>query len=190
MKKEIRQINGKFSINDRTVEGYGAVFENPSENIGWIETIHRGAITEDTIKESDVFALFNHSDDKVLARCKNGTGSLLLEVDDNGLRYMFDAPNTALGNELLEYLQRGDINQSSFAFAIDKKDKDAERWYKKDGIIYRDIYKIAKLYDVSPVFQPAYSQTSCASARFAEVKAHSDEIDNKMDLIKEEINSL
>lgn len=189
--KELRQINSQFKTNDedRMVEGYGAVFESPSQYIGWTEIIHRGAITEDTIKESDVFAKFNHNDDKVLARSNKGNGSLLLEIDDNGLRYMFEAPNTALGNELLEYLHRGDITQSSFAFSVDANDPKAQRWYKKDGMIYRDIYKIDKLYDVSPVFQPAYESTSC-SARFAEVKAKSDEIDSKMNLIINEIKSL
>lgn len=186
---ELRQIDANFKTSeDRTVEGYATVFESPSQYIGWVETIHRGAITEDTIKESDVLAKFNHNDEKVLARSNKGSGSLLLEIDDNGLRYMFESPKTALGDELLEYLHRGDITQSSFAFTI-SKDEGSERWYKKDGMIYRDIYKIDRLYDVSPVFQPAYEATSC-SARFADVKAKSDEIDNKMNLIMDEINNL
>lgn len=186
---EQRQIQSNFNIESRTVEGYATVFESESENLGFIEVIHRGAITEETIKNSDVFAKFNHDSNKILARSKNGNGSLLLEVDDNGLRYMFEAPNTALGDELLEYIKRGDLSQSSFAFTIDKNDSSAERWYKKNGVIYRDIYKIDKLYDVSPVFTPAYSETSC-SARFKEVKRTSDEIDNKMNIIKQEFEEL
>lgn len=186
---ETRQINSEFKVDSRTVEGYAACFNEPSVNIGWIEVIHRGAITNETIINSDVLAKFNHNDEKVLARSKNGSGSLLLEVDDKGLRYMFDAPKSALGDELLEYLQRGDITSSSFAFTLPKDDKEAERWYKKDGQIYRDIYKIDKLYDVSPVFQPAYEATSC-SARYSEVKALSDEIDSIMNVYKEEIEAL
>lgn len=188
---EQRKLNSDFTFDkeSRTVEGLAAVFESPSEDLGWTEIIHKGAITKDTIDNSDVFAKFNHQDDKVLARSKNGKGSLLLEVGDDGLRYMFDAPKTATGDELLEYLQRGDIQSSSFAFSIDRKDASAERWYKKDGKIYRDIYKIDKLYDVSPVFQPAYNATTC-SQRFAEVKALSEEIDAKMNLLAEEINNL
>lgn len=186
---ETRELNTDFATNDRTVEGYAVVFDSPSEYIGWTEIIHRGAITEDTIKNSDVFAKFNHNDEKVLARSNKGDGSLLLEVDEKGLRYMFEAPETELGNELLEYLKRGDIKQSSFAFSIDKQDSNAERWYKKDGMIYRDIYKIDRLYDVSPVFQPAYEATTCGK-RYQEVKAQSDEIDSKMNLIIEEINNM
>ena len=185
---EKRQINSEFKTADRTVEGYATVFESPSENIGFIEIIHRGAITDETIKSSDVLAKFNHSDDKVLARSKQGEGSLLLKVDEKGLRYMFDSPNTSLGDELLEYLHRGDITQSSFAFTVPKVDG-AERWYKKDGVIYRDIYMIDKLYDISPVFQPAYSNTTC-SARFNEISKQVDEIESIMNLYKEEIDLL
>lgn len=190
---EIREFNGQFKVDEnkenRTVEGYGAIFESESQYIGWVEIIHRGAISQETIDKSDVFAKFNHDDNKILARSKNGEGSLLLEVDDEGLHYLFDAPKTDLGDELLEYLHRGDITSSSFAFSIDANDPQAQRWHKEGDTIYRDIYKIDRLYDVSPVFQPAYEQTSC-SARFQEVKAKSDEVDAKMNLIKEEIDKL
>lgn len=186
---EVRNINSEFKNTDRTVEGYAAVFDSPSEYIGWTEIIHRGAITDETIKKSDVFAKFNHNDEKILARSKYGEGSLLLEADEKGLRYLFESPHTALGDELLEYLNRGDINQSSFAFTVSKEDG-SERWYKKGDMIYRDIYKIEKLFDVSPVFNPAYSSTSCSSKRFEDVKAQSDEIDNKMNTLIKEIESL
>ena len=188
---ETRQAQTQFDFNEssRTVSGMAVVFESPSNDLGFIEVIHKGAITEETIINSDVFAKFNHDSNKILARSKYGTGSLLLEVNGDGVSYMFESPNTALGDELLEYLKRGDINSSSFAFTVNKDDPDSERWTKKDGIIYRDIYKIERLFDVSPVFTPAYEATSC-SLRFDEVKATSDEIDGKMNLLKEEIESL
>ncbi len=188
---EKRQIQSNFNIDkdSRTIEGYASVFESESNNIGFIEIIHRGAITNDTILSSDVFAKLNHDDNKILARSKYGKGSLLLEVDDNGLKYMFDAPNTELGNEVLEHIRRGEITSSSFAFTIDKDEKGSEKWYKKDDVIYREIFKIKELFDVSPVFSPAYEHTTC-NKRFEEVKHTSDEIDNKMDLIKSELEDL
>lgn len=185
---ETRKIDN-IQIDQRTVEGYACMFNSPSVDMGFVEVIHTGAITQDTIDNSDVFAKLNHCDDKILARSKNGKGSLLLEVDDKGLHYMFEAPHTALGNEVLEYLNRGDITSSSFAFSVDKNDLNAERWYKKDGIIYRDIYKIKKLYDVSPVFEPAYEATTC-SARYSEIKMQSDEVDNIMNIYTNEITQL
>ena len=191
MTMEKRQIQSDFNIDDnsRTIEGYASVFESESNYIGFVEIIHKGAITEDTILSSDVFAKLNHDDNKILARSKYGNGSLLLEVDDKGLKYMFDAPNTELGNEVLEHIKRGEITSSSFAFTVNKEDKSSEKWYKKGDIIYREIFKIKELFDVSPVFSPAYENTTCHK-RFEEVKHTSDEIDSKMDIIKEEIEKL
>lgn len=189
MEKEIRKISTSLSHSeDRTVTGYAAVFNSPSVDLGFTEIIHSGAITEDTIKSSDVFCRFNHDDNKILARSKYGEGSLLLEIDDKGLRYMFESPKTALGDELLEYLDRKDIDSSSFAFSV-SKEAGSERWSKKGDTIYRDIYKIEKLYDVAPVFQPAYEASTC-SARFEEVKANAQEVDGIMNLLKEEIDKL
>lgn len=141
----------------RTVCGYGSVFNSQSEDLGFIETIDSNAITEETIKRSDVFATLNHDMNKILARCKYGSGSLELKCDDKGLYYRFDAPNTNLGDELLEHLNRGEIDSSSFAFTV-KRDE----WKKgDDGKHYRTILEIDQLFDVSPVFSPAYSEASC-----------------------------
>lgn len=141
----------------RTVCGYGSVFNSQSEDLGFIETIDPRAITDETIKRSDVFATLNHDMNKILARCKYGSGSLELKCDDKGLYYRFDAPNTNLGDELLEYLNRGEIDSSSFAFTV-KRDE----WTKgEDGKYYRTILEIDQLFDVSPVFSPAYSEANC-----------------------------
>ena len=141
----------------RTVSGYGSVFNSQSEDLGFIETIDPKAITDETIKRSDVFATLNHDNDKILARCKYGSGSLELKCDDKGLYYRFDAPNTDLGDELLEYLNRGEIDSSSFAFTV-KRDE----WTTGDGgKPYRRILEIDQIFDISPVFCPAYPEAIC-----------------------------
>ena len=141
----------------RTVSGYGSVFNSQSEDLGFIETIDPKAITDETIKRSDVFATLNHDMDKILARCKYGSGSLELKCDDKGLYYRFDAPNTDLGDELLEYLNRGEIDSSSFAFTV-KRDE----WTTgDDGKTYRRILEIDQVFDISPVFCPAYPEAIC-----------------------------
>ena len=159
---EARAIRSTPVVNpdSRTVEGYAVVFNSQSEDLGFYETINPSAITEEVLKGSDVFCLFNHDQDKVLARSKYGTGSLQLQLDERGLKYTFQAPNTDLGNELLEYLKRGDIESSSFAFVV-STDEGSEVWETRaDGRQYRTILKIDELFDVSPVFNPAYSSTS------------------------------
>ena len=55
---------------------------------------------------------------------------------------------------VLSPMLRGDINQSSFAFRVAR---DGESWYEDDeGIVIREITRISRLYDVSPVTYPAY----------------------------------
>jgi HK97 family phage prohead protease/HK97 family phage major capsid protein len=159
---EIRAIRSTPVVNQdsRTVEGYAVVFNSQSEDLGFYETINPAAITEEVLMRSDVFCLFNHDQDKVLARSKYGTGSLQLQLDEQGLKYTFTAPNTDLGDELLEYLRRGDIDSSSFAFTV-STDEGSEVWTTEtDGRQYREILKIDELHDVSPVWNPAYSSTS------------------------------
>ena len=141
------------------------------------------------LDNSDVFARMNHSDDYVLARSKKGEGSLVLELRDDGVYYLFEAPNTEKGNERLEHIKRGEITASAFAFRV-AKEEGAERWYKdENGTIRRDIYKIDYLGDIAPVFREAYTGTSC-SIRGEEMTKLSAEIDAKMDLLKQEIERL
>lgn len=130
----------------------------------------------------------NHNDDYILARSKNGQGSLKLELKDDGVYYSFEIPNTEKGNELREHIKRGEITTSSFCFAV-SKDKDSEKWSKRNGKIYRDIYKIGYLGDIAPVFNEAYSETTC-SLRASNINATSEEIDSKMNLLISEIESL
>lgn len=159
-KLEVRNTLGNVirqaDSESRMVEGYALLFETSSDGLNFEEVISRESL-EGVIARSDVFALLNHSKERgILARSINGAGSLTLEVDEKGLLYRFDAPNTALGNELLENLRRGEINQSSFAF-----DVDSDKWERKsDGTWKRTINQIGHLYDVSPVYNAAYSKTS------------------------------
>lgn len=176
MEKEIRNIgtiNLRSEIGEvsRHVEGYAMLFDVQSEYLGFYEVIERGAITQELIDNSDIFALFNHDENKVLARSNKGKGSLKVTVDDKGLFYEFDAPNTALGDELLEYIKRGDINKSSFAFGINTDKDGAETWKSKDGVYYRTIHHIDYLFDCSPVWQPAYNETSVSKRAKDKIEA-------------------
>lgn len=159
---EIRNTTFQVTANEedekRTVEGYALLFGVSSDNLGFEEIIERGAL-DGVLGKSDVFALLNHDRSKgILARAKNGSGSLSLEVDTKGLKYRFEAPKTALGNELLENLRRGEIDQSSFAFTVADG---GEKWERqKNGVWKRTISKFERIYDVSPVYNAAYSKTS------------------------------
>lgn len=160
MIKEIRNSNNEITPilpESRTVSGYAIVFNSDSNDLGgFIERINPDALNG-VVEKSDVLCLLNHNEDRgVLARSNKGEGSLTLEIDEIGLKYTFEAPNTALGDELLEGLRRGDISTSSFAFTVGK-----DSWSKlENGTYLRTINSINELFDVSPVYRAAYDATS------------------------------
>lgn len=188
MEKELRTIQNQITRSgedSRLVEGTAIVFDSESQNMGYYETISPSAVDEDTIKRSDVFAYLNHDENRgVLARSRYGVGSLSLSLESDGLHYRFEAPHTQLGDELLSYLTRGEITTSSFAFTVAK---DGDRWYKdNDGVLRREITKIDRLFDISPVFEPAYLATACTKRKLDEIQ----ENEEKLEALKKEIESL
>ena len=169
MEKELRYIENseiRADAESRNVYGYALVFNSLSENLGGFREQILPEAVDGVIEESDIMAVLNHDPSRgILARSRYGAGSLTLSVDEKGLRYTFDAPRTALGDECLEYLRRGDITQSSFAFTV-KEDS----WEKQeDGTYIRTIKAFDRLWDVSPVFTPAYAETSVSCRRYQEI---------------------
>ena len=187
MEKEYRNygIIREFNEESRLITGYALKFDSESQYMGFYEKIDRNAISPDLIKKCDIFALLNHDENKVLARSRYGEGSLKLELKDDGLYYEFEAPKTQYGDELIEHLKRGEIFASSFGCYIDPEGDIKERDEK--GIIHRTITKIVRLFDVSPVFEPAYLATSC-SKRALDMVEKSDEITTKYDSMLKELD--
>ena len=157
--RERRMIEENITTkpDSRLVEGYAVVFNSESRDLGGFTEVIEPSALEGVVSKSDILCLLNHNEDKgVLARSNKGAGSLTLEVDDIGLRYSFEAPNTNLGDELLEGIRRGDISASSFAFKVGE-----DKWTKRnDGSYLRTINTINELFDVSPVYRAAYDATS------------------------------
>ena len=181
---EKRSINYEFRAmpESRTIVGTATVF-NSSYDMGWYDE----EMTSDVFASADmkdVVALFNHDANMVLARTKSGT--LKLNLTGNALEYSFEAPNTTLGNDLLEMVKRGDVYQSSFAFSVEKED-----WQENiGGKPKRIIRSIKKVYDVSPVTYPANPDTMVAKRSYEEVQGKVEEdLQKVIDIsVKSEIN--
>lgn len=142
----------------RVISGHAAVYDKWSNPIwGWfIEKINRGAF--DDADFSNCIFCFNHNSSTIMARTASGT--LTLEIDEKGLKFSFEAPNTTNGNDLLELVRRGDITECSFSFVCES---DVWTYADKDnGLEYdqREILKISHVFDVSAVVYPAYNDTS------------------------------
>jgi len=156
MEKRLFNIENRFETKEdgqEVVVGYGSIFNSRSENLGgFYEYISPTAISQETIAKSDVRALINHDANLVLAR--STTGTLDLSIDEKGLRYEFSIPETSYGKDLAINMKNGNINQSSFAFTVGSDEWSTDN----EGNDVRTITSIDKLYDVSPVTYPAYSQ--------------------------------
>lgn len=136
------------------IRGYAAVFDKLSGNLGGFrEVIAPGAF--DGVLQDDVRGLFNHDANFVLGRTKSGT--LKLSIDSEGLQYEIEPSDSQTVRDLvLTPMERGDIDQSSFAFTIEDDDWSED----EDGRVIRTIKKVRQLFDVSPVTFPAYPDAS------------------------------
>lgn len=184
MMKEIRNTLDLSKSEGRTIEGYSIVFNSLSNDLGGFkEIISPSAITDETIRKSDILFLLDHNKDRgVLARSKNGEGSLRISIDERGVKYTFDAPHTSLGDEILEGVRRGDLSKCSFAFVVGD-----DRWMKQeDGTVLRTIDSIKQLYDFSLVYTPAYEETIVVNKRgLEELMENEIRNDSEKDDVKE-----
>ena len=133
-----------------TLEGYAVVFNSPATYDGETEIISAKAF--DNCDMTDVVLRYNHSDIPfTLARTRNG--SLKLDIDEKGLKFTADLIPTSANKDAYLMVQAGLLDKCSFAFgdwkySYDKKTRTTT------------INEIGKLFDVSLVDFPYYSETS------------------------------
>lgn len=171
MKTEIRSFSEerampKVVADTRTIEGYAIVFGKESRMMfdwfqgkNFTEIIKREALKESDFKAWDIKALAEHDPSRLLARSFNGVGSLALSIDEYGVKYRFEAPNTQEGDNAIELIKRGDIFGSSFAYTTDEAEN-VKYTKRADGSLLREVIKIDRMYDVSIVTDPAYFGTN------------------------------
>ena len=160
----------------RTIEGTPIVFGVRSVNLTpWsddrevYEVLEPGCISNELLMRSDVILNLNHSNmvPDVLGRCRNGKGTLSLELRENNVQCRCDLPRTNNANDALELMRRGDITGMSFAFEDDYQDTENGVSYERTAetvngkeVWLRHVKRITGLYDVAIVTHPAYEQTS------------------------------
>lgn len=149
-----RKANGEPKI-----EGYAAVFNSRSQDLGgFTEELDPAAFDEVLGRETDVRGLFNHDPNQVLGRTLSGT--MRLGKDSGGLHYEISPPKSR--EDIVESLERGDINGSSFSFTTHPGEQ-GERWDRSGPIPHRTVMGVRELYDVGPVTYPAYLDTTAAT---------------------------
>lgn len=162
--KEIRAF--EFEVRAEETEGHGHTLNGrpivfgQRTDLGWYdEIIEQGALDETDLK--DVRFLVNHNTSMIpLARSRNNTESstmqLITDAEGLAIRTDLDVENNTEAKSLYSAVSRGDITGMSFMFTVDK-----DSWDDIDtDHPTRHVRSIAKVFEVSAVTFPAYSQTS------------------------------
>ena len=160
----------------RTITGYAIMFGVPSAPLYSFddevarEVIAPGAVTKELLDGSDIKMTMFHDRQLILARSKEGAGTLTYGVDDKGVYFEFEAPNTVDGDKALELVRRGDLSGCSFMFTTHYYDeayvsRDVKRVNGRTEITYT-VRTITGVYDFTLAADPAYPDTHCeAEAR-------------------------
>ena len=148
------------------IQGYAAVFyraDDPGSEFelwdDFVERIEPDAFTA-SLEGADVRGLVNHDPSQRLGRTAAGT--MRLTVDERGLRYEIDPPDTQVGRDTITSIRRGDLDGSSFSFNVNPGGARMTREGVKSVRILTDV----TLFDVGPVTFPAY-QSATSEVRAA-----------------------
>ena len=160
--RQMRSIASKFETRESEeglfIEGYFSVFNSNYELwAGATESVAPGAFANTL--GGDIRALIDHETRLVLGRNKSGT--LELREDSHGLwgRIKIN-PNDQDAVNLYERVKRGDVDQCSFGFDIINEDTEV----RDDGSVHWTIREV-RLYEVSVVTFPAYTETSVSARK-------------------------
>lgn len=90
------------------------------------------AIEKSKAENKDIKLLVNHDETKILAR--TGNESLVIEEVDGQTVFRAELPNTTLGKDIFELINKGLSFGMSFGFEVAK-----DEWIKENGIYKREV---------------------------------------------------
>ena len=137
----------------KNISGYAFKFGQPSKDLGgFVEVITPEALKE--VDLSEVFLLYGHDYSKPLASTKAGT--LKLNVDETGLHFEAELPNTTYANDVYENVSKKILDSMSFGFVLGVDSFNQA----EDGEVVRSIEKMKALNEISVVTIPAYDSSN------------------------------
>ena len=163
---ELREVNEEEMV----LEGYPLKFDNETlvgdKDYGFREVISKNALDNADMKK--VPLKYNH-DNGYLALASTKNGSLVLDIDDVGLRMKATLLNIPAHRDVFEMVKAGLLSECSFAFTLDIENG-AEWKDLEEDIPLRVIKNITRLFDVSIVDIPAYENTEVYARSFGELE--------------------
>lgn len=140
-----------------TLEGYGAVFDEPTRIDSWEgrfdEVIARGAFAK-TLRERTPVVQFDHGQHPMVGSIPLGSIEEIRE-DDHGLYVRARLHDNWLVQPVRDAIASGSIDGMSFRFSVVKDDEE-----QRAGDVPLRTVREVKLYEVGPVVFPAYDATS------------------------------
>lgn len=155
---EIRNAEGSQTA---TLRGYALRFGS-TYDMGWFtEEVAPSALQNANL--SDVRVLLNHDPNNILGRTSANTARV--GVDNVGMWYEVDLPESPNGQNARVAVQRGDITQSSWGFTLRRDDtgrRTGDKWEMRNGKEHRILTDVDVVFDASPVVYPANPDTTIA----------------------------
>lgn len=161
---------GEGESSGRVIEGYAILFDTPSAPLyddgeeELREIIGREAVTQELLDSSDIKFTMFHDRQLLLARSKQGSGTLGYTIDERGVAFSFEAPRTPDGDKALELVRSGIIDGCSFAFSTRYYDRNyVERKVERKGdktVVTCRVKVMTGVYDMTITPDPAYPATS------------------------------
>ena len=145
----------------RTFSGYVALFDSPSDGLGFTEVIKPSAFNRTLSRanrgEANIVALYGHDPMEFLG--STAAGNLTLRTDETGLIAELALPSTQRGNDLAALFDAGEAVSMGMSFGFSIPTKNGEKW-DEDGTV-RELREI-RLHEVSLLSggqTPAYPAT-------------------------------
>lgn len=157
MNIEIRTASG-ISLDGKKIIGRPVVYNSQSEDLGGFVEIIAPSAFGDSIN-GDIRALVEHDYKMLLGRTVSKT--LKIGEDSQGIIVEITPPNTRTASELMESIERGDINGMSFGFMVNK---DGANWNFDKNPALRTVTS-AILSEVTITSLPAYKATNVEVAK-------------------------
>ena len=169
----VRESDG--GSDSRTIEGYVLKFGVRSVLLRdwwnpYYEILEPGCVTREMLDKCNIPLTMFHDRELVIARSKNGKGTLSYTVDGLGTQFNADVARTADGDKALELVRRGDLDGCSFVYSTDEMDPEAvtyEASGEKDAdgndILLRHVWRIDSITDFTLTGNAAYEQTECVA---------------------------
>ncbi len=158
--RELRSASLNLSTPDdehpRRLVGTAIVYDQVGQVLDFREVIRRGAFTTAIQQAGNIRLLFEHRATNLLASTQNQT--LQLIDSPEGLKFVGEAAETSVGDDVLSLVRAGELRGCSFSMVVDRDG--GESYQLIDGEPTRVITRIKRIDELTLTSDPFYLGTT------------------------------